>query len=156
MISQIFVSFCPLFAQVQTVTIDEDEGELELDEVYREKLIAVPLTVSIVILSVYTLIGAVLFPQWEDWSLADSAYFSFITISTIGFGDLVPGTGRLAEVSLTFDRIIHIHLCTFDHTRTNFEKISRPKYLSLAVTTTLSICMMRKTETNGNMINNAF
>ncbi|TPP62004.1 Potassium channel subfamily K 8 [Fasciola gigantica] len=82
-------------SKVQAVVVDEDESEDA--DMYREKVVAVPLTVSIIILAAYTLIGAVLFPQWEDWNLADSAYFSFITISTIGFGDLVPGTGRLTE-----------------------------------------------------------
>ena len=27
----------------------------------------------------------------EEWSYLDGAYFSFVTLSTIGFGDLVPG-----------------------------------------------------------------
>ncbi len=31
-----------------------------------------------------------LFKSWEEWSLSDAIYFSFITLSTIGFGDLVP------------------------------------------------------------------
>jgi len=35
--------------------------------------------------------GAILFANWDDWTLMDGAYFSFITISTVGFGDLIPG-----------------------------------------------------------------
>lgn len=31
-----------------------------------------------------------MFSAWEDWSFSDSIYFSFITLSTIGFGDLSP------------------------------------------------------------------
>ena len=27
----------------------------------------------------------------EDWSVSDSAYFTFVTVSTIGLGDYVPG-----------------------------------------------------------------
>jgi hypothetical protein len=35
--------------------------------------------------------GAVLFSIWENWNFFDGAYYSFITLSTIGFGDIVPG-----------------------------------------------------------------
>ncbi|KAL1130363.1 hypothetical protein AAG570_013301, partial [Ranatra chinensis] len=35
--------------------------------------------------------GAVLFGKWENWGLLDGAYFCFISLSTIGFGDIVPG-----------------------------------------------------------------
>ena len=31
-----------------------------------------------------------MFSAWEDWDIASAAYFSFITLSTVGFGDLVP------------------------------------------------------------------
>ncbi len=41
--------------------------------------------------------GAVLFSHWEGWSYIDSAYFSFITFTTIGLGDLVPGKGSLTD-----------------------------------------------------------
>ena len=42
-------------------------------------------------------LGAVVFSAWEEWSFLDGAYFSFITLSTIGFGDLVPGSKVLEQ-----------------------------------------------------------
>lgn len=35
--------------------------------------------------------GAVLFSEWEEWDMLDGSYFCFISLSTIGFGDIVPG-----------------------------------------------------------------
>ncbi|CAF1146340.1 unnamed protein product [Rotaria sordida] len=51
----------------------------------------VPFWVPITLLILYLLAGSILFATWEGWSYIDSAYFSFITFTTIGFGDLVPG-----------------------------------------------------------------
>lgn len=39
----------------------------------------------------YILLGASLFEAWEKWNYLDGSYFCFISLSSIGFGDLVPG-----------------------------------------------------------------
>ncbi|CAG9532491.1 unnamed protein product [Cercopithifilaria johnstoni] len=54
----------------------------------REKM---PLSVGIITVILFIAGGAILFAVWEDWNLFDGAYYSFITLSTIGFGDIVPG-----------------------------------------------------------------
>ncbi|KAI6189690.1 Potassium channel subfamily K member 18 [Aphelenchoides bicaudatus] len=54
----------------------------------REKM---PVSVGIITVIVFIGGGAVLFSVWEGWNLFDGAYYSFITLSTIGFGDIVPG-----------------------------------------------------------------
>lgn len=51
----------------------------------------VPITVCFVIVTAYILLGAMLFSLWEEWPYFQSVYFCFITLSTIGFGDVVPG-----------------------------------------------------------------
>ena len=38
----------------------------------------------------YIGVGAVLFHKWENWDVTTAAYFSFITLTTIGFGDYSP------------------------------------------------------------------
>lgn len=44
------------------------------------------------LLIVYIAIGGGIFMIWEDWNFLESFYFCFITMTTIGFGDLVPGS----------------------------------------------------------------
>ncbi|KAI3387502.1 hypothetical protein SNEBB_003074 [Seison nebaliae] len=55
----------------------------------------VPILASLGILCAYIFSGAVLFGAWENWTLLDGAYFCFITFTSIGFGDMVPGKGSL-------------------------------------------------------------
>lgn len=57
----------------------------------------VPIAATLGVLALYIVAGAVLFSHWEGWSYVDGAYFSFITFTTIGLGDLVPGKGTLTE-----------------------------------------------------------
>ncbi|VDK18720.1 unnamed protein product [Anisakis simplex] len=54
----------------------------------REKM---PVSVGIITVMMFIAGGAILFAVWEDWNVFDGAYYSFITLSTIGFGDIVPG-----------------------------------------------------------------
>jgi len=54
--------------------------------------VTVPITICLVIIAGYIFAGAVLFTLWEDWDYLTGSYFCFITLSTIGFGDIVPGT----------------------------------------------------------------
>lgn len=51
----------------------------------------VPVFVCIALLCAYLLVGALIFTSWEGWQYTDSVYFCFTTLTTIGFGDLVPG-----------------------------------------------------------------
>lgn len=45
--------------------------------------------------------------KWEKWSFLDSAYFCFITLTTIGFGDFVP-----AKRVQNKDATVSIALCS--------------------------------------------
>ena len=56
------------------------------------KHVTVPIYISLLILTTYILGGAALFSSWErDWTFLEGSYFCFITLTTIGFGDYVPG-----------------------------------------------------------------
>jgi hypothetical protein len=59
----------------------------------------VPVWLPVSFLILYLLAGSLLFAIWEGWSYVDGAYFSFITFTTIGFGDLVPGESTISHRS---------------------------------------------------------
>ena len=71
-----------------------------MDEVGKEAymptdLVIVPIMVNLIIIFLFLFIGALLFSHWEDWDLGSSLYFCFVTLTTIGFGDMVPNNAFL-------------------------------------------------------------
>lgn len=61
----------------------------------------VPIWLSILLVVGYIFGGAFLFSGWEKWSFLDSAYFCFITLTTIGFGDFVPAQNVKENVEVS-------------------------------------------------------
>ncbi|XP_073948716.1 potassium two pore domain channel sandman isoform X2 [Choristoneura fumiferana] len=53
--------------------------------------ITVPISVCVAIMVGYIMFGSMIFGLWENWDQLDGAYFCFISLSSIGFGDFVPG-----------------------------------------------------------------
>ncbi|XP_055326011.1 TWiK family of potassium channels protein 18 isoform X2 [Sitodiplosis mosellana] len=54
--------------------------------------VSVPISVCLMIMISYILFGAIIFLRWEDnWRILTGCYFCFISLSSIGFGDIVPG-----------------------------------------------------------------
>ena len=48
-------------------------------------------TSCLAVLFGYIIVGTLAFSNWEGWSYLDGAYFCFISLMTVGFGDFVPG-----------------------------------------------------------------
>ncbi|XP_017150026.1 uncharacterized protein LOC108160500 isoform X2 [Drosophila miranda] len=68
----------------------EDGLDEETEDECEERQHRVPISLVLLILMCYISAGTVIFALWEDWSLVDGAYFCFVTLSTIGYGDFVP------------------------------------------------------------------
>ncbi|KAK3927097.1 Potassium channel subfamily K member 18, partial [Frankliniella fusca] len=85
---------------------DEDtdgESSTASSESYDPQTVTVPVTLCLAIMVSYVCGGALLFAQWESWNLLDGSYFCFISLSTIGFGDIVPGGTVYSEkVEMSF------------------------------------------------------
>ena len=61
----------------------------------------IPLWICGVLVIGYIVGGAFLFTSWEKWTFLDSAYFCFITLTTIGFGDFVPKAEQKENTELS-------------------------------------------------------
>ncbi|CAG9861990.1 unnamed protein product [Phyllotreta striolata] len=86
-VTEVSISNPPLGPRHSTVSEALTE-ELDTDV----QNVPVPVTVCLAIMVGYICSGALLFCKWEEhWTFMDASYFCFISLSTIGFGDLVPG-----------------------------------------------------------------
>lgn len=94
-------------ADIQIEVNDEPQEQHDNDEddalnLEIEDEIDVPVTWIMLLIMFYTLIGALLFPQWESWSFFESFYFCFITMTTVGFGDYVPVNESYYVITLLY------------------------------------------------------
>lgn len=76
------------------------------------KLKRLNLLIIITILAVILVIGTVFYHYSEGWSLVDSFYFSTITLTTIGYGDIAPTTDG-AKIFTAFYAIFGIGLMLY-------------------------------------------
>jgi len=65
--------------------LDETFVPYEVDDKFD-----LPPVVALAIAFLYTLLGAWIYTRWEQWSYFEAFYFTFISLCTIGFGDVVP------------------------------------------------------------------
>lgn len=84
--------------------------------------------------SIFTIgVSSWFFHQFEGWGWLDATYFSVITMTTIGYGDLVPHTpaGKIMTIFLGLNGIV-ILLTLFDHIRRIRSHRERPALRKLA------------------------
>jgi len=76
------------------------------------KRVTVPITLCLLLITLYVIFGASLFYLWEGWNLWDGSYFCFLTLSTIGFGNLVP-TNSVLSNSVGSHKSLSFTLCIY-------------------------------------------
>ena len=67
----------------------ETQAVVEVDDEFD-----LPVSLALFILLSYLFAGAVMFVITEDWTYFNAFYFVFISMTTIGFGDLVPSVSK--------------------------------------------------------------
>ncbi|CAI9732771.1 family of potassium channels 18-like isoform X2 [Octopus vulgaris] len=58
-----------------------------------------PMGIAAIILVVYIFLGTLMFKSWEEWGYLEAFYFVFISLSTIGLGDIVPAHSKFFLLS---------------------------------------------------------
>lgn len=74
----------PIHRQYYADEFDSDCEYYVTTEDYRQPIKPVPIWLCVFLVVSYIFGGAFLFSAWEQWPFLDSAYFCFITLTTIG------------------------------------------------------------------------
>lgn len=86
------------------------DDEIGKEEYMPTDEIAVPITLTLVLLFGFMMLGAILFAFLEEWSASAAFYFTFISLSTIGFGDLYPER-TIVNASGSFGAYFKMFIC---------------------------------------------
>ncbi|VDK63421.1 unnamed protein product [Onchocerca ochengi] len=83
-------------SSAQSSSVSTKAGSMNLNSIETasesscEDELRIPVVMVLFVLVAYTAIGGLLFRSWEGWQYFDAFYFCFITMATVGFGDIVP------------------------------------------------------------------
>ncbi|KAK9881737.1 hypothetical protein WA026_017259 [Henosepilachna vigintioctopunctata] len=89
--------------QQVTTTLEEETpttpalSNFEIDDQFN-----LPISIAILILLLYIFFGAFFYGFMEGWNFFKSFYFVFISMSTIGFGDVVPNNPLCTIISIVY------------------------------------------------------
>uniref|UniRef100_A0A914V5F1 Potassium channel domain-containing protein n=1 Tax=Plectus sambesii TaxID=2011161 RepID=A0A914V5F1_9BILA len=72
-------------------------ADIQMISILPEEIDNVPSLIILLVMVAYLAIGAGIFSLIEKWSFTSSYYYCFVTLVTIGFGDMVPGLEHIHE-----------------------------------------------------------
>lgn len=61
-----------------------------------------PILLCLCMMIIYIVLGAFALVRLEEWPFIDAVYFCFMSLSTIGFGDMVPGLRKESTTTTWF------------------------------------------------------
>ena len=67
------------------------EGTRDFTRYHKAEKLVRMLVFTLLCLVLFSIIPAVIIMRFEDWNFVESWYFTIVTLTTVGFGDKVPG-----------------------------------------------------------------
>ena len=110
----IFIFFGRFWVKKTHPDVDEEEiaddvqAPVRVANSKRHKLFFAAVIYLLLGITILMFIPALAFTFIEGWSYPDAIYVSFVTLTTIGFGDLVPGDLHLITLCLFLLDLLHL------------------------------------------------
>ncbi|CEF69984.1 Potassium channel subfamily K member 18 [Strongyloides ratti] len=86
----------------KSTSFEDDPSSNEEDYKISDHERRVSVLFILIIMLCYTAGGACLIQCWEDWDFMEAFYFCFVTVTTIGFGDIVPHNADFLPLTLAY------------------------------------------------------